>query len=220
MARQDEWFDETGGGGAVIGKLRGSIDSLGPDWVIVDVAGVGYEVTCSTLTLASMPQVGQAVSLSIETHVREDQIRLFGFRYDVERTWFRLLQSVQGVGAKVALALLGTLSPQDLANAVALQDKSRITSAPGVGPKVAQRILSELKDRIPQPLGAASDGQLITVNAAYGANADAADAVSALTNLGYNSSEASAAVANAAAKAGEAAKAEELIRLGLKELSR
>ena len=122
----------------MIGKLTGLIDSIGDDWLIIDVAGVGYEVSCSAITLASIPAIGQTASLSIETHVREDQIRLFGFHTETERTWFRLLQSVQGVGAKVALAILGTLSPQDLANAVALQDKTRVTSAPGVGPKVAQ----------------------------------------------------------------------------------
>jgi Holliday junction DNA helicase RuvA len=205
----------------MIGKLKGEIDSFGEDWVILDVAGVGYEISCSPATLASLPAVGQQAFLSIETHVREDQIRLFGFRNETERAWFRLLQSVQGVGAKVALALLGTLSPQDLANAVALQDKTSITRAPGVGPKVAQRIVAELKDRIPSltaltgmPQGAGAVGEIAALNAA------AVDAVSALTNLGYGPSEASAAIAAAAGKAGEAAKAEELIRIGLKELAR
>jgi Holliday junction DNA helicase RuvA len=204
----------------MIGKLKGVIDSFGDDWVILDVAGVGYEISCSSATLAVLPAIGQQAFLSIETHVREDQIRLFGFRNETERAWFRLLQSVQGVGAKVALAVLGTLSPQDLANTVALQDKTPITRAPGVGPKVAQRIVAELKDRIPSltaltgmPPGVGSPG---IIPASSGA---AADAVSALTNLGYGPSEASAAVAAAAGKAGEAARAEELIRLGLKELA-
>ena len=205
----------------MIGKLTGVIDSQGEDWLIIDVSGVGYEVSCSALTLAGLPDVGQVATLAIETYVREDQIRFFGFRTETERVWFRLLQSVQGVGAKVALAILGTLSPQDLANAVALQDKTRITSAPGVGPKVAQRIVSELKDRIPTMVPPQTDGQPMPIHVSVVAeNAVAADAVSALTNLGYNSSEASAAIASAAAKAGEAAQTEELIRLGLKELSR
>jgi len=205
----------------VIGKLKGILDSIGEDWVILDVAGVGYEVTCSARTLTSLPSVGQAITLTIETHVREDHIRLFGFGSETERSWFRLLQGVQGVGAKVALAILGTLSPQDLANAVALQDKAQFTRAPGVGPKVAQRIVSELKDRIPALLSLGSSGQPISVIAtAQNGSSAAIDAVSALTNLGYNPSDASAAIAHAAAKAGEAAQAEDLIRLGLKELSR
>lgn len=205
----------------MIGKLKGFVDTIGDDWIILDVAGVGYEVTCSARTLASLPATGQPVTLTIETHVREDHIRLFGFGSEVERSWFRLLQGVQGVGAKVALAILGTLGPQDLANAVALQDKAQFTQAPGVGPKVAQRIVSELKDRIPALLSIGSPGQAISIVAAAENGSTAAiDAVSALTNLGYNSSDASAAIAQAAANAGEAAQAEDLIRLGLKELSR
>ena len=205
----------------MIGKLKGVVDSMGEDWVILDVAGVGYEVTCSAQTLAVLPSAGQAATLIIETHVREDQIRLFGFGSEAERSWFRLLQGVQGVGAKVALAILGTLNTQDLANAVALQDKAQITRAPGVGPKVGQRIVSELKDRIPNPLSLVSPAQSASAMPA-GANGNSAaiDAVSALTNLGYNPSDASAAIAHAAAKAGEAAQAEDLIRLGLRELSR
>jgi len=204
----------------MIGKLKGVIDSFGEDWVILDVGGVGYEISCSPATLAALPAIGQQAFLSIETHVREDQIRLFGFRNETERSWFRLLQGVQGVGAKVALALLGTLSPQDLANAVALQDKASITRAPGVGPKVAQRIVAELKDKIPTLTAIAGGPQEMGASVIVPAgNAEAADAVSALTNLGYGPSEASAAIAAVAGRAGEAAKAEELIRLGLKELA-
>src|SRR5947207_790524 len=133
----------------MIGKLKGLIDGYGEDYVILDVGGVGYQVHCSGRTLQALPAPGEAVVLSIETYVREDQIRLFGFRTDVEREWFRLLQTVQGVGAKVALAVLGTLPPADLANAIALRDKAAVTRTPGVGPKVAQRIVTELKDNAP-----------------------------------------------------------------------
>src|SRR5436305_333732 len=133
----------------MIGKLKGLIDSYGEDYVILDVGGVGYQVHCTGRTLQSLPAQGEAAVLSIETYVREDQIKLFGFRSDVEREWFRLLQTVQGVGAKVALAVLGTLSPSDLANAIALRDKAAVQRSPGVGAKVAERIVTELKDKAP-----------------------------------------------------------------------
>src|SRR5258706_3497548 len=133
----------------MIGKLKGIIDSYGEDFIVVDVNGVGYLVHCSARTLQELPGMGQPAALSIETHVREDQIRLFGFLTDVEREWFRLLQTVQGVGTKVALSILGTLKPADLANAVAIRDKAMITRAPGVGPKVAEGIVTELKDKAP-----------------------------------------------------------------------
>jgi len=115
----------------MIGKLKGLIDSYGEDFVILDVGGVGYQVHCSGRTLQALPPPGEAAVLSIETYVREDQIKLFGFRSDIEREWFRLLQTVQGVGAKVALAVLGTLPPADLANAIALRDKSAVSRTPG-----------------------------------------------------------------------------------------
>src|SRR6185437_14262634 len=121
----------------MIGKLRGIVDSVGDDWVILDVGGVGYLVSCAARTLARLPKRGEATALAIETYVREDQIRLFGFEGEAEREWFRLLQTVQGVGAKVALAVLGVLSAGELATAVALQDRRAIAQAPGVGPKVA-----------------------------------------------------------------------------------
>lgn len=204
----------------MIGRLKGRVDTTGDDWVIVDVGGVGYEVTCSVRTLAGLPSAGEAVSLSIETYVREDAIRLFGFASDTERAWFRLLQSVQGVGAKVALAILGTLTADELANAIALQDKAQVTRAPGVGPKVAGRIVSELKDRIPSVLAVSAADFAATGEGAAPVGAPAAvDAVSALTNLGYAQAQASAAVAAAAKKAGDAAETKELIRLGLKELA-
>ena len=205
----------------MIGKLKGIIDALGDNWALIDVNGVCYEVHCSPRTLGSLPQVGEAATLSIETYVREDQIRLFGFATDAERAWFRLLQSVQGVGAKVALAILGTLSPQDLANAIALQDKAQVSRSPGVGPKVAQRIVTELKDKIPNMVLSGQPGAVISLAGEGSAQAApaAADAVSALTNLGYAQAQASAAVAAAFRKAGEGSETAELIRLGLKELA-
>ena len=133
----------------MIGKLKGVIDSYGDDFVILDVQGVGYVVHCSSRTLQNLPPIGEAASLSIETHVREDMIRLFGFRSDAEREWFRLLQSVQGVGAKVALGILSVLDPGTLATAIATGDKASVARGPGVGPKLAQRIVSELKDKAP-----------------------------------------------------------------------
>ena len=133
----------------MIGKLKGLINSYGEDYVILDVGGVGYQVHCSSRTLQALPSPGEAAVLSIETYVREDQIKLFGFRSDTEREWFRLLQTVQGVGAKVALAVLSTLPPAELANAIALRDKAAVSRTPGVGPKVAERIVTELKDKAP-----------------------------------------------------------------------
>src|SRR6266545_6511553 len=121
----------------MIGKLKGVIDSYGEDFIVLDVHGVGYLVHCSSRTLQALPAAGEAVTLAIETHVREDQIRLFGFLSDAEREWFRLLQTVQGVGAKVALSVLGTLKPVDLASAIAMRDKAMVARAPGVGSKVA-----------------------------------------------------------------------------------
>lgn len=203
----------------MIGKLRGTLDSVAKDGLVLDVGGVGYEVTCPARTLARLPAIGQALTLVIETHVREDQIRLFGFLSEAERSWFRLLQNVQGVGTKVALSVLGVLEPHELANAIALQDKAHISRAPGVGPKVAQRIVAELRDKAP---GLALGGVALPAgaSAAPGQGSAISDAVSALVNLGYSPAEASAAIAAVSSKAGEGKRAEELIRLGLKELAR
>ncbi|MFO1173132.1 MAG: Holliday junction branch migration protein RuvA [Hyphomicrobiaceae bacterium] len=206
----------------MIGKLRGLVDGTGEDWVILDVGGVGYEVACSGRTLAWLQTQTGEVTLSIETHVREDQIRLFGFRTSDEREWFRLLQTVQGVGAKVALSIMGTLGPTDLANAIALQDKAAIR-APHVGPKLAQRILAELKDKAPA-LSAAGialpQGAKAVAAPADGPARVSAEAVSALVNLGYQQLQASAAVSAALKELGADAKTEQLIRRGLKELAR
>jgi Holliday junction DNA helicase RuvA len=205
----------------MIGKLKGVIDSYGADAVILDVNGVGYLVHCSTRTLQELPRVGEAATLAIETHVREDQIRLFGFLTDVEREWFRLLQTVQGVGAKVALAVLGTLKPAELASAIAMRDKAMVARTPGVGPKVAERIVTELKDKA--PAYADVDPALVRLSGALEENRapqPIADAVSALVNLGYGHPQAAAAIAAAARSAGDGAEVKTLIRLGLKELAK
>jgi holliday junction DNA helicase RuvA len=205
----------------MIGKLKGVIDAYGEDFVIVDVGGVGYEVHCSTRTLQALPAPGEPAVLAIETYVREDQIRLFGFLSDMEREWFRLLQTVQGVGARVALSVLGTLKVADLATAVVTRDKAMVARAPGVGPKVAERIVTELKDRA--PAYAAIDPAVIRLSGAVEekrAPQPVADAVSALINLGYGQPQAAAAIAAAMKDAGEGADAARLIRLGLRELSK
>jgi Holliday junction DNA helicase RuvA len=205
----------------MIGKLTGTIDSVGEDFVIIDVHGVGYLVHCSARTLQELPAVGKAAALAIETHVREDQIRLFGFLSGGEREWFRLLQTVQGVGTKVALAILSTLRPADLATAIAMRDKAMITRAPGVGPKVAERIVTELKDK--SPALTAVDPAVVRLTGAIEdkrAGGPVVDAVSALVNLGYGEPQAVAAIAAAVRDAGEGADAARLIRLGLKELAK
>jgi Holliday junction DNA helicase RuvA len=204
----------------MIGKLKGIVDSIGEDHVVIDVNGVGYVAHCSARTLGTLPQVGEAITMIIETHVREDMIKLFGFKDELERDWFKLLQSVQGVGAKVALAIQATLSPSDIASAIALQDKSMVSRAPGVGPKVAQRIVSELKDKAPKFSGAAAAEIGLQSDIGSGhANSAVMDAVSALTNLGYSSQQASSAVSKVLKNAGEDADSAKLIRLGLKELA-
>jgi Holliday junction DNA helicase RuvA len=205
----------------MIGKLKGVLDSYGEDFVIVDVHGVGYVVHCSSRTLQALPPQGEAVNLAIETHVREDQIRLFGFLSDLEREWFRLLQTVQGVGTRVALSILGTLHPAELASAIAMRDKAMITRSPGVGPKVAERIVTELKDKA--PAYASVDPAVIRLSGEVDekrAPQPVSDAVSALVNLGYGQPQAAAAIAAAARAAGEGADARALIRLGLKELGK
>lgn len=205
----------------MIGKLKGTIEEIGEDYVLVDVHGVCYVAHCSARTLSRIGSAGEAVVLFIETYVREDQFRLFGFQTALEREWFRLLQIVQGVGAKVALAILSTLTPSELANAIALQDKTAISRAPGVGPKVAVRILTELKSKAPAFSGDMSGSIGLKQELGEGvASAPVADAVSALTNLGYSRDQAASAVAAALKTAGEGADSAKLIRLGLKELAR
>lgn len=205
----------------MIGKLKGTIEEIDEDHVLIDVHGVCYVAFCSSRTLSRLGSAGEAAVLFIETYVREDQLKLFGFETALEREWFRLLQSVQGVGAKVALAVLSTLTASELANAIALQDKAMVARAPGIGPKVAQRIVAELKNKAPALSGDA--GSTIGLKQELGegvASAPIADAVSALCNLGYSRDQAANAVAAAMKAAGEDADSAKLIRLGLKELAR
>ena len=205
----------------MIGKLKGIVDSFGTDFLILDVNGVGYQVHCSARTLSMLPQPGEAATLSIETYVREDQIKLFGFASDGEREWFRLLQTVQGVGAKVALSVLSTLKVGELATAIAMRDKAAVSRSPGVGAKVAERIVTELKDKVP----AFADVDPGAVHLAVALDEKRAprpvmDAVSALVNLGYGQPQAAAAIAAAARNVGDAADVQTLIRQGLKELAK
>ncbi len=204
----------------MIGKLKGVIESYEPDGIVLDVHGVGYVVHCSSRTLQALPRAGEAVVLAIETHVREDAIRLYGFLSDDERNWFRLLQSVQGVGAKVALAILSLGKVADLVGAIGLGDKTMIARASGVGPRLAARITAELKDKMPvagsvDPLLARLAGE----EPGRGTPPAMEDAVSALANLGYGRPQAAAAVASAMEELGEAAETSALIRRGLKLLA-
>lgn len=205
----------------MIGKLKGTVDGIGEDHCIVDVHGVGYVAYCPSRTLATLHD-GEAVVLHVETVVREDLIRLYGFASLAEREWFRLLTGyVQGVGAKVALAILSTLSASELANAIALRDVAMISRAPGVGKKVAERIVTELKAKTPAITG--EDMASIGLKQEIGegvAPAPLADAVSALANLGYSRDQAATAVAAALKSAGDEADSAVLIRLALKELAR
>lgn len=201
----------------MIAKLSGIVDSTGSDWVVVDVGGVGYLAFCSGRTLAALPAAGSPVSLLVETHVREDHIHLYGFLDAADRDWFRLLTTVQGVGARVALAVQSVLSATDLMQAVLIQDKAPLTRASGVGPKLAGRIVAELKDKVGGISLAAPAAAVADAAAVEGG--PVADAVSALVNLGYRRAEAFGAVAHAARQLGPDAGIEALIRAGLKELS-
>lgn len=209
----------------MIGKLRGKVDAVGESFLVIDVNGVGYEVQASSRTLRNL-KAGDEVSLTIDTHVREDAIRLFGFASELERNWFRTLQTIQGVGSKVALGVLGIMSPQDLANAIALGNWAAVEEAPGVGKKLAQRIVAELKDKAPAlsvaglnvpQMPSGSGPQLTPTTVQHHA---AAEAISALTNLGYNPQQAAAAVATAMGDLGESADTASLIKRGLKALAR
>jgi Holliday junction DNA helicase RuvA len=204
----------------MIGKLKGLVDSFGDDWVLIDCNGVCYEAFCSGRTLQTLPRAGEATVVFIETIVREDMIRLYGFASQSEKAWFNLLMTVQGVGARVALSILSVLSPSELSSAIALQDKAMIGRANGVGPKLAVRLITELKGKVPESGGI--DAGTLGLQAALGeglAPSTVADAVSALTNLGYSSAQASAALARIVARDGEGLPTEKLIRLGLRELS-
>ena len=198
----------------MIGKLTGMVDSIADDAVILDVNGVGYLVQCPASTLSRLT-VGGHASLLIEMKVSDDAIRLYGFAGAEEREWFRLLQTVQSVGSKVALAVLSTLSPRDLGRALALCDKAMIGRAPGVGPKLALRIATELKDKVSSMMAHADEG---VVHAAAAPRGPEADAVSALVHLGYSDVRAAEAVARAANTLGEHTEAGALIREALRSL--
>jgi len=199
----------------MIAMLAGVIDEIGVDHLVLEVNGVGYQAFCSSRTLSRAGARGARLKLFIETHVREDHIHLYGFADEAERQWFRLLTTVQGVGARLALAILSVLDPDELVTSILAQDKASLARADGVGPKLAQRIANELKDKVGGiALGAAA--QRIPVHGEDGA---AADAVSALVNLGYQRAEAYGAVSAAARRLGPAAALDALIRAGLRELN-
>lgn len=202
----------------MIARLRGRVDGTGEDWAVIDVNGVGYLVHCSARVLGDLAQTNDEVALFIETHVREDRIQLFGFITESERLWFRLLNSVQGVGAKVALGVLGVMRIEEIVQAIALQDKTLLVRAPSVGPKLAQRIVTELKDKA---AGAAlsAPSRPSVLPAGDGDDGKLADAVSALVNLGFAQAQAMSAVARASRAAGGQANVETLIRDGLRDLS-
>ena len=201
----------------MIAKLRGTVDAVGEDWAVIDVAGVGYLVSCPGRTLSALA-VGRPAVLFVETQVREDRIQLFGFLDAAEREWFRLLQTVQGVGGRVALAILSALAPDRLVQVIAASDRAALTRADGVGPKLATRVLAELKEKA----GGIALGQLArpaAADVARGPKDVNLDAVSALVNLGYGRSEAFGAIAVASKALGERASIDALIKAGLKELS-
>jgi len=200
----------------VIAKLTGIVDSTGDGWAVLDVGGVGYLVFCSGRTLSRLA-AGQAASLRVETAVRDDAINLYGFADAAERQWFRMLTTVQGVGAKAALAILTALAADELVQAIAAGDRGAITRAAGVGPKLAGRIIGELREKVEvAALGTAA----VTSGAGnWGFGGDVGDAVSALVNLGFRPAEALGAVSHAAARLGTGAAVEDLIRGGLAELT-
>ena len=202
----------------MIAKLKGLLDSVSADHAVIDVNGVGYLVSASAKTLANLGGAGTPVTLHIETHVREDAIQLFGFLAERERDWFRLLQTVQGVGAKVALAILSVLSTDELHAAIANRDRTMVGRASGVGPKLAERIVNELKDKAGGIAGATIPvGGFAPSPPAGGI---AADALSALANLGYKPAEANRVVTAAIAEAGPDADVGAVVRLALKKAAR
>jgi len=198
----------------MIGKLTGTVDSIADDTVILDVAGVGYLVQCPVSTLSRLT-AGAHASLMIEMKVNDDAIKLYGFASAEEREWFRLLQTVQSVGGKVALAVLSTLSPRDLQRALALGDKAMIGRAPGVGPKLALRITTELKDKVPAMMAGGDTALHVAVP-----RGPEGDAVSALVHLGYADAKAAEAVARASQALGEHTETSALIREALKGMAR
>jgi len=199
----------------MIAKLKGLLDEIGEDWAIVDVQGVGYLVHCSAKTLAALGEVGEACTVHTDLQVSENDMRLLGFAQSAERDWFRLLTTVQGVGSKVALAILSALSFDELRNACAAGDAATVARANGVGPKLASRIVNELKDKAGALPGGGAAG--VSVGAVTAAGGASADAVSALENLGFKPAVAAQAVARAVAELGEDAREGDLIRVALKK---
>ena len=208
----------------MIGKLSGRLDYRGSDHALIDVGGVGYVVHCSERTLAALPGAGEAVSLYTELLVREDLLQLFGFLSPYERDWHRLLTSVQGVGAKASMAILGTLGAEGIARAITLGDAAAVKAAPGVGPKLAQRVVNELKDKAPAVMAqglepvevVAVDTPSVVPSVSSASSSAQAEALSALQNLGYAPADAAPAVATAAAAETETAG---LIRAALRLLA-
>lgn len=196
----------------MIAKLTGTLDDFGPDWAVIDVSGVGYLVHCSAKTLTALGVRGDSVTIHTELQVSENDMRLIGFASGAEREWFRLLTGVQGVGSKMALAVLSALSTEDLQKACAGGDAAMVARAQGVGPKLASRIVNELKDKA----GAlpTAPGSVALTSAPVGSAS--ADAVSALVNLGYKPNVATDAVARALEELGDGAGLNDLIRVGLK----
>ena len=204
----------------MIAKLTGQVDQTGEGYVVIDVNGIGYLVFCQNRTLNILVTAIGDVSVIIETHVREDHIHLYGFADEAEQAWFKLLITVQGVGAKVCLAILSALPPDNLVQAIAARDQIAITRAPGVGPKLATRIVTELKDKIGDiALGFSGKPVISEIFSSNGKNQPVEDAVSALVNLGYGRSDAFRAVHHVVAKMTDKASVEVLIKEGLSELS-
>ncbi|MBL8704770.1 MAG: Holliday junction branch migration protein RuvA [Rhodospirillales bacterium] len=210
----------------MIARLSGTVAEIGEDFAVIDCAGVGYHAQCSGRTLERLPPVGGLATLHVETLMREDSIRLLGFAERAERDWFRILTTVQGVGPRIALAILSSLSAEELLAAIASGDKAMVSRADGVGPKLAQRIVSELKDKAGSMFFGAQTGvggpgaAQPAAQAVAGVQGAASDAVSALVNLGYRQAEAFTAVAKVAQEQGAKVTVDALIRAGLKELAR
>lgn len=202
----------------MIAKLTGILDHIGPDGAVIDVGGVGYLVFGSNRTLGQLPPPGGPARLLVETHVREDHIHLYGFADAAERDWFRLLTTVQGVGARLALAILSVVGPDELTLAIVSQDRATLARADGVGPKLAARIVNELKDKIGGLALAATNSAAPAPLAGVDAG-PTGDAVSALVNLGYRRAEAFGAVTAAARRLGDKITVDALIRAGLQELA-
>lgn len=204
----------------MIAKLAGTIDHIEPDAAVIDVGGVGYLAFCSTRTIGHLPPAGSSARLLIETHVREDHIHLYGFIDAAERDWFRLLTTVQGVGARLALSILSAVAPERLGLAILAQDKAALTQAEGVGPRLAARIVNELRDKLGSIATPTHPPLAALPTAPVNGSAVTADAISALENLGVSRTEALGAIAAAARRLGDEAGADALIKAGLEELAR